>query len=605
MKQHIIAHRRRFNILSCLIVLIGIITLAGANSSAAQRPTAISKMNLSGFGDVPELIYYRFNTAGASVANEASAPVGTNPAPLLGSLIIGSTGQFGTGLLGSGNSSTTDYVNTGWAPNLGTGSWTISLWISQASGSSTLFYYFGDSNSTSFRAFTNGVAGAGNLLLRGAGLNDVLVTGGSSTSAPSAVHFVYDSIDKKVYAYLNGSLVNTVNQTGTPNLTGTGPFKVSGYSTNVGLASGQSMDEFRLYNRALTAAEVAATWNKTLPLSSEVSKTVSPGSAKPGDPITYTVRISNTTGVNIPTLLITDTLSPNMLNPNYSSSGISLTQSLGAPYAWSATNVLSNSIGIITITATLASPLASGVFTNTVLLSANSITRTASAPITIQNIAPIANAGPNQQVDVAQLVTLDGSGSTDANGDSLNYSWDQIAGPDVTLSSLSTVSPTFTAPTTDTMLVFIVRVTDTLGLTSSRADIVLVTVTERLPGYTSNPLPGSTLSFSDVQIGTSQSTNLAISETGNATLTSAAISISGAHASDFSVTPASFSLIDGAAAEQLTIQCTPGAAGTRTATLTITHNGAQSPATYTLNCEATNPPVVPTTTAIYLPVAVK
>jgi len=50
-------------------------------------------------------------------------------------------------------------------------------------------------------------------------------------------------------------LVNTVAQ-GTVNITGTSSFKVGGYSSNFGLASGSRMDEFRLYNRALSAAEV-------------------------------------------------------------------------------------------------------------------------------------------------------------------------------------------------------------------------------------------------------------------------------------------------------------------------------------------------------------
>jgi hypothetical protein len=50
-------------------------------------------------------------------------------------------------------------------------------------------------------------------------------------------------------------LVNTVVQT-TVSVTGTGPFKVGGYSASNSLPSGSLMDEFRLYNRALTVAEI-------------------------------------------------------------------------------------------------------------------------------------------------------------------------------------------------------------------------------------------------------------------------------------------------------------------------------------------------------------
>ena len=45
------------------------------------------------------------------------------------------------------------------------------------------------------------------------------------------------------------------------NLNGSGPFKVGGEASSVGLEAGGLLDEFRFYDRALDAAEVAATWN--------------------------------------------------------------------------------------------------------------------------------------------------------------------------------------------------------------------------------------------------------------------------------------------------------------------------------------------------------
>lgn len=51
---------------------------------------------------VPELMYYKFNNAGGNtVANAASSPVGTNPAPVV-NLTMGGVGQFGSALIGSG-----------------------------------------------------------------------------------------------------------------------------------------------------------------------------------------------------------------------------------------------------------------------------------------------------------------------------------------------------------------------------------------------------------------------------------------------------------------------------------------------------------------------
>ncbi len=61
---------------------------------------------------------------------------------------------------------------------------------------------------------------------------------------------------------------------------------------------------------------------------------------------------------------------------------------------------------------------------------------------------PVAKAGPDQNVLTGSRVTLDGSGSTDANGDSLSYNWSFVsrpAGSSAVLSDATVVKPTFTA----------------------------------------------------------------------------------------------------------------------------------------------------------------
>jgi|GEM_PF-1490364 len=205
---------------------------------------------------VPELMYYKFNVAGTTVMNEASSPVGTNPATILGQT-IGGTGQTGTALVGNGLTSTSNYVNTGWNTSL-TGNWTISMWMNNIPSTTTLYYYFG-TVTNSFRCFIGGVAGANNIILRGTGITDVLVSG--ITPGPSVVHFVYNGTDIK--AYLNGALVNTVAQ-GAISIVGSEVFKVGGYSSTASIPSGSLLDEFRLYNRALNASEVSLTWNVSL-----------------------------------------------------------------------------------------------------------------------------------------------------------------------------------------------------------------------------------------------------------------------------------------------------------------------------------------------------
>jgi hypothetical protein len=74
------------------------------------------------------------------------------------------------------------------------------------------------------------------------------------------------------------------------------------------------------------------------------------------------------------------------------------------------------------------------------------ITATTSA---VTNAIPVANAGVNATASIGQLVTLDGSGSSDANGDTLTYSWSitsKPAGSGLTvLINPTSAKPTFTA----------------------------------------------------------------------------------------------------------------------------------------------------------------
>ncbi|QLC24940.1 hypothetical protein HFP57_07800 [Parasphingopyxis algicola] len=81
------------------------------------------------------------------------------------------------------------------------------------------------------------------------------------------------------------------------------------------------------------------------------------------------------------------------------------------------------------------------------------------------NIAPTANAGPDQGVEEGTTVILDASASSDSDGRITQYFWTQSGGPAVTLSSSSATSPSFTAPAVDSpiTLSFTVRVTDDDG----------------------------------------------------------------------------------------------------------------------------------------------
>jgi hypothetical protein len=94
------------------------------------------------------------------------------------------------------------------------------------------------------------------------------------------------------------------------------------------------------------------------------------------------------------------------------------------------------------------------------------------------NQPPVADAGLDQSVSVGQLVTLNGSGSSDPDNHlPLSYAWTQSGGPSVTLSGANTATPSFT-PTAVGVYTFTLVVTDSAGLASA-PDQVVITVTNQ------------------------------------------------------------------------------------------------------------------------------
>lgn len=63
------------------------------------------------------------------------------------------------------------------------------------------------------------------------------------------------------------------------------------------------------------------------------------------------------------------------------------------------------------------------------------------------NLAPAANAGPDQTVASGAVVNLSGAGSTDPEGQPLTFAWSQTSGPTtLVLTGANTATPGFTAP---------------------------------------------------------------------------------------------------------------------------------------------------------------
>jgi subtilisin len=93
-------------------------------------------------------------------------------------------------------------------------------------------------------------------------------------------------------------------------------------------------------------------------------------------------------------------------------------------------------------------------------------------PVPVPNTPPVANAGADQSISTNTLVTLNGSSSRDANGDTLSYLWSQISGPSVTISNAASVMPSFTALTAGNY-VFQLTVSDGKASSSDRVTIVV------------------------------------------------------------------------------------------------------------------------------------
>ena len=91
----------------------------------------------------------------------------------------------------------------------------------------------------------------------------------------------------------------------------------------------------------------------------------------------------------------------------------------------------------------------------------------------LSNLTPVANAGKDQMVNLGETVTLNGDGSYDLDSQNLQYSWRQVSGTSVSLSSSTSSEVNFEAPIVLTTMVFELRVSD--GLTSHVDEIIVDT----------------------------------------------------------------------------------------------------------------------------------
>ncbi len=143
---------------------------------------------------------------------------------------------------------------------------------------------------------------------------------------------------------------------------------------------------------------------------------------------------------------------------------------------------------------TFTAPSSAGILTFELTVSDGYDTDTDTVTITVVNRPPVASAGADQTVRFGDTVTLDGSASTDPDGDAITYVWKETSGTGVKLSDTTVQSPTFTAPGSAATLTFELTVSD--GEFSSTGT---VTITVKHPNRapTANAGPDHTAGVGD------------------------------------------------------------------------------------------------------------
>jgi len=92
----------------------------------------------------------------------------------------------------------------------------------------------------------------------------------------------------------------------------------------------------------------------------------------------------------------------------------------------------------------------------------------------VVNQPPISEAGADQGVGYSEVVLLDGSESTDENGEISSFLWEQIGGETVSVFSADQEVATFYSPANSASLSFVLTVFDGLGLSNKDTTNVFV-----------------------------------------------------------------------------------------------------------------------------------
>ncbi|PTL84499.1 peptidase M36 [Vitiosangium sp. GDMCC 1.1324] len=216
--------------------------------------------------------------------------------------------------------------------------------------------------------------------------------------------------------------------------------------------------------------------------------TVSDGSASASDTVDVVIRNVNRAPIVTASSVTVDERSTATLKAIASDADgdaltYSWTQLSGTPVTLSGANTANASFSTGEVSA-------DSVLTFRVTVSDGKATASQDVVVTVREInrAPTVNAGLDGAVNERESFTLNGSAS-DADGDTLSYSWAQVSGTPVALSGATTLHATFTAPETVSgeTLSFVLTVSDGKASTSDTVNVVVNPV-NRAPSVTAAPV---------------------------------------------------------------------------------------------------------------------
>lgn len=426
----------------------------------------------------------------------------------------GTAGIFGSPVQSNTSTSSTATVNFGRVANGGTSpsvTFTVQNWRATAMTLSAPLRSGGNASN-----FNLGIRSCNTLPANHTGTCSFTVsfsastTGGFKTTTlqiPFAIQVAGDTVPATRYITLNGSTNNipVANAGTTQSITAPRLVNLGGSATD---ADGDSLT----YSWTLTSRPVGS--------AAVLSSTTIAGPSFTADKAgTYTASLAVSDGFNSSTASVV-TINAGNTAPvanagtnqsitaprtvNLSGSGSSDPNGDTLTYAWTLTTRPASSAAALSSTTAVAPTFVAdkaGTYVASLVVN-DGTTNSTAAPVTITagNTAPVANAGSNQSITAPATVNLSGAASSDANGDTLTYTWTLTARPSsstATLSSTTAVAPTFAADKTGTYVATLV-VND--GTTSSGASPVTINAGNTAPaanaGSNQSVLAGATVNLS-------------------------------------------------------------------------------------------------------------